>query len=195
MFFRGFILGIIVAVVVGCGVIYFGLTNGAIPPNADAKPSPLERWAAGTSLQATLERDAPKGANPVAATDDNLKAGVQLYARHCTGCHGTAAGDSSATPIAKGENPKPPQLASEGVEDDPEGWTFWKIKHGIRWTGMPAWEQVLNDQQIWTLTLFLKRMDNLPPAAKAAWQAVQIGQTTSGPSQGADQGTQEPRKD
>ena len=189
MFFRGFILGIVVAVLVGCGVVYFGLTRGAIPANADAKPSPLERWAAGTSLHATLDRDAPKGANPVAANDDNLKAGVQLYATHCTVCHGTAAGDSSATPIAKGENPKPPQLASEGVEDDPEGWTFWKIKHGIRWSGMPAWQHVLNDQEIWTLTLFLKRMDNLPPAAKAAWQAVQAGHATGGPGQGTDQGT------
>jgi mono/diheme cytochrome c family protein len=28
--------------------------------------------------------------------------------------------------------------------------------HGIRWTGMPSWEGVLTDQQIWTLALFLK---------------------------------------
>jgi thiosulfate dehydrogenase len=184
---RGFILGIIVAVIAGCGAVYLIVTNGVIPPNADAKPSGFERWAAGTSLRATLNRDAPKGANPVAVTDDSLKSGIELYATHCTVCHGTAAGESSATPIAKGENPKPPQLAAHGVEDDPEGWTFWKIKHGIRWTGMPAWDHVLNDRQIWTLTLFLKRMDNLPPGPKAAWQAVQIGQAAKGLGQASQE--------
>jgi hypothetical protein len=35
---------------------------------------------------------------------------------------------------------------------------------------MPAWKDELTDQQIWTLTLFLKHMDNLPSAVKAAWQ-------------------------
>jgi thiosulfate dehydrogenase len=58
------------------------------------------------------------------------------------------------------------------VEDDPEGWTFWKIKHGIRWTGMPSWSRELNDEQIWTLALFLKHMDKLSPVASAAWQAL-----------------------
>ncbi len=69
-------------------------------------------------------------------------------------------------------NPSPPQLATDGVEDDLEGFTFWKVKHGIRWTGMPSWKDTLTDQQIWTLALFLKHMDKLPPAAQEAWQKV-----------------------
>jgi thiosulfate dehydrogenase len=152
-----------------------------IPASADSKSGRFEKWAARTSLRATLQKEAPKQANPVTVTDDNLNAGIQLYAKHCAVCHGTAAGDSSASPIAKGENPTPPQLATDGVEDDPEGWTFWKVKHGIRWTGMPAREHVLNDREIWTLALFLKHMDNLPPGPKAAWQAVQVGHAPSGP--------------
>jgi mono/diheme cytochrome c family protein len=58
------------------------------------------------------------------------------------------------------------------VEDDPEGATYWKIAHGIRWTAMPSWKGSLSDQQMWTLTLFLKRMDKLSPAAEQAWQGV-----------------------
>lgn len=75
--------------------------------------------------------------------------------------------------MAKGENPSPPQLASDGAEDDPEGWTFWKVKHGIRWTGMPSWKSVLSDQQIWSLALFPKHMNKLPSAAEQVWQKVQ----------------------
>jgi hypothetical protein len=68
-------------------------------------------------------------------TDENLIAAIKLYGQHCAICHGTAKGEASASPVAKGLYPRPPQLAAEGVEDDPESFSFWKIKHGIRWTG------------------------------------------------------------
>lgn len=103
-------------------------------------------------------------------TDESLIDGINLYAQHCAICHGRARGAASAFPVAKGLNPSPPRLAAEGVEDDPEGVSFWKIEHGIRWTGMPAWQDTLNDHQIWTLALF--HMDKLPPAAQDAWQKV-----------------------
>lgn len=167
---RGFLLGILVTLIVGAGVAYLVLRSGVVPAAADVKPSRLEIWAAKTSLHATLDNEAPKEANPVLLSDDNLIAGIKLYDQHCAVCHGTAKGKAATPPIAVGENPAPPQLASDGVEDDPEGVTFWKVKHGIRWTGMPAWEKTLNDQQIWTLALFLKHMDKLPPAAEQVWE-------------------------
>lgn len=169
---RGFLVGILATLVVLAAAGYAALRTGSVPANADAKPGGFEIWAAKTSLRATLAREAPKGPNPVALTDDNLIAGVKLYGQHCAICHGTAKGEASASPVAKGENPAPPQLAADGVEDDPQGWTFWKIKHGIRWTGMPSWKSALNDQQIWTLALFLKHMDKLPTATEKIWQQV-----------------------
>jgi mono/diheme cytochrome c family protein len=148
------------------------LRSGFIPANADSEPSSLETWMARTSLSATMDRLAPTEQNPVAATEQNLTAGVHLFAQNCAVCHGSAAGNASMSPIAKGLFQKPPQLASEGVEDDPEGESYWKIKHGIRLTGMPAFGPTLSDEQIWTLALFLKHMDKLPPSAQQAWQQV-----------------------
>ena len=72
----------------------------------------------------------------------------------------------------RADDPSPPQLATDGAEDDPGGYSFWKIAHGIRWTGMPSWRGTLNDEQIWTLALFLKHMDKLPPAPEQAWKNV-----------------------
>jgi mono/diheme cytochrome c family protein len=175
---KGIALGAILIIIVGLGGGYILLKSGLIPANADGKPSSLELWMAETSLDATLQRDAPKGQNPVALTDQNLIQGIHLYAKNCAACHGDAKGDVSSSPIAKGEYPKPPQLANDGVEDDPEGYSFWKIKHGIRLTGMPSWKHALNDQQIWTLALFLKHMDKLPPAAHQAWQKVNAWPTS-----------------
>ena len=169
---KSFVFGIFVAVIAVLVGGYVVVRSGIVPANADAMPPAIEQWAAQTSLDATLDREAPHGANPVALTDDNLVSGVQLYGEHCAICHGTAQGDPSASPVAKGLYPRPPQLATHGVEDDPEGVSFWKIEHGIRWTGMPSWKGTLNDQQIWTLALFLKHMDKLPPAAEQAWRMV-----------------------
>jgi len=169
---RAFILGIAASIVVGLALGYGLLHSGLIAANADAQPGGLELWAANTSLTATLRREAPKGPNPIAFTDDDLVDGVKLYGQHCAICHGTAAGQASASPVARGLYPKPPQLATDGVEDDPEGVSYWKIKHGIRLTGMPSWGGSLTDAQIWTLALFLKHMDKLPPGAQAAWTQV-----------------------
>ena len=146
--------------------------SGYIPANADAPPSQLETWMARTSLNATLSREAPNEPNPVAMTDENLLAGIHLFAQNCAVCHGGPKGHQAASPIAKGLYQKPPQMATEGVEDDPEGVSFWKIKHGIRLTGMPSFGSTLSDKEIWTLALFLKHMDKLPPAAQQAWEGV-----------------------
>jgi len=117
---------------------YLLLVSGFIPVNADAMPGWIESWIAGAALDAALNREAPKGPNPIAPTDANLIDGINLYAQHCAICHGTANGAASASPVAKGLYPRPPQLSTDSVEDDPEGVSFWKIKHGIRWTGMPS---------------------------------------------------------
>jgi thiosulfate dehydrogenase len=169
---KGILSGVALTLAVALVGAYLLVQSGFIPANADATPGRLETWMAHTSLDATLRRDAPKGKNPVALTERNLLDGVRLFAQNCAVCHGSAKGDASTSPIAKGLYPKPPQLASEGVEDDPEEDSFWKIKHGIRLTGMPSFGYTLSDREIWTLALFLKHMDKLPPAVQQTWQQV-----------------------
>lgn len=169
---RGFVAGIIATILVALVAGYLLLRSGFIPANADAKPGGPELWVARTSLDATLRSQAPTGPNPIALTDANLIQGISLYGQHCAICHGNASGAASASPVARGLYPAPPQLADEGVEDDAEGVSYWKIKHGIRLTGMPAWGRTMNDRQIWTLALFLKHMDKLSPAAQRSWAQV-----------------------
>lgn len=167
---RGVVLGAIATLVLLGLVVYIGIEAGMMPANADAKPSKVERWAARTSLHAALARDATTAAPPIASDDANLIAGIRLYAADCAICHGASDGEPSA--IARGLYQHPPQLAKDGVEDDPEGVTFWKIDHGIRFTGMPSFGKTLRDDQIWQVTLFLKHMNGLPPAPQRLWKAV-----------------------
>ena len=167
---RGFVLGSSRVARGARALCVRGDRGGLMPANADAKPSKLERWMARTSLHATLAREAPKSANTMPLTDGNLIAGIRLYAANCAICHGAADGKPSH--IARGLYQRPPQLAKDGVEDDPEGETFWKVDHGIRLTGMPAFGGRLDDAQLWQVTLFLKHMDSLPPAAARVWKAL-----------------------
>ncbi len=48
----------------------------------------------------------------------------------------------------------------------PENQNFYIIQHGVRWSGMPAWDKTLSDTQMWQLVTFLSNIEKLPPAAK-----------------------------
>lgn len=177
---KGVITGIVLTVVIVALAGYAVIRTGAIPANADDRPPKLEVWAAKMSLHATLKRSAPSGVPAMQPTDQNLIAGIKLYAQNCAVCHGGA--DGNATNVARGLYQKPPQLAKDGVEDDPLGVTYWKVAHGIRWTGMPAYGQTLNQDQIWQLALFLQKMDHLPPGAQKLWQQVKAQANVPVPS-------------
>jgi thiosulfate dehydrogenase len=166
---KGFIIGVVVAIAAAAAIGYVVVMSGAMPANADSRPPGFERWAARNSLRATLKRQ-PAMQNPLPVNDDNLLAGMKLYAANCAICHGDARGE--ATPVAKGLYQKPPQLAKDGVEDDPDGITYWKVYHGLRWTGMPAFGHTLSQNQLWEVTLFLSKMDRLPPKVQEAWKRV-----------------------
>jgi thiosulfate dehydrogenase len=94
--FRGFVLGVLGTIVAAVAGGFVVLRSGLIPANADANPGWLETWSAETSLDATLRREA-KSPNPAAMTDDNLVAGIKLYAERGAICHGTAKGDESTS--------------------------------------------------------------------------------------------------
>jgi mono/diheme cytochrome c family protein len=167
---KGMLAGAVLTLSAGALAAYLAVAGGLLPANADAKPPRLERWAAHKSLKATIEREAPKAPNPVAATDENLIAGVRLYAANCAVCHGVA--DGRASNVAQGLYQRAPQLAKHGVEDDEDGENYWKVYHGIRLTGMPSYRATLSETQIWQLVLFLKHMDALTPAAQKEWTAL-----------------------
>ena len=166
---RGFFGGFVAALVVIAVVVFAAVKTGSISARADGPLMLGERWVAKTSLSATLAREAPKPPYPFTQTDGDIAAGAKLYVQNCAVCHGTA--HSTANAIAHGLGIRPPQFAKHPVDDDPEGVTYWKIEHGIRFTGMPAYAKTLDEKSIWQITYFLKRVpDHLPPDATAIWE-------------------------
>ncbi|MEA2666990.1 MAG: hypothetical protein QOI11_3934 [Candidatus Eremiobacteraeota bacterium] len=166
---RSFVGGFAAAVVLLALVVFGAVETGAVPARADGALMPGENWMAHTSLKATMVREAPKPPYPFTQTDADIATGAKLYVQNCAVCHGTA--NSTPTSIARGLGVRAPQFNKHDVMDDPEGETYWKIEHGIRFTGMPAYDKSLEEQAIWQIAYFLKRTpDHLPAAAKAIWE-------------------------
>jgi thiosulfate dehydrogenase len=159
---KGFIFGIVTMILILALGLLFALT-GFVSMRADNPPSKMEATLAGHAMDASVARAAPKVANPVTAEEANLVAGARLYRDHCTLCHGDPVHPKSL--LADSLNPPAPQFMND-MADMPENQNFYILEHGIRWTAMPGWKNVLTDQQIWQLVTFLSHMHNLPPAAK-----------------------------
>src|SRR5579884_1114927 len=146
--------------------MYLYVRLGFLSLSTTAQPLPGEQFLANTALRESVgnAKDVP---DPLPVNDDNLAAGAKQYKTNCAVCHGLPG--QPKTPIAAGMFPRPPQLFNgEGVTDDPEGVTYWKLTHGIRLSGMPGFQTTLSDTGRWQVTMLLKHADALPPAAKSA---------------------------
>ena len=51
-----------------------------------------------------------------------------------------------------------------GVSDNKPGAIYWKVANGIRLTGMPAFDHILNQTEMWQVSLLLKRAGQPLPA-------------------------------
>ncbi len=162
-FFLGVIITLIVLILGGLGFALLGF----MPTRANVEPPHIERHLAMGAIDASMDRHAPHAVNPLTPTDQDLEDGMKIYTMNCALCHGTL--DRRPAGLAGNFYPPPPNLISD-PPDDPEWHTFYTIRTGIRYTGMPAWQGVLTDQQIWKLTSFLSHMDKLPPAVQEYWK-------------------------
>jgi mono/diheme cytochrome c family protein len=166
---RALLAGFVLALIVVAAGAYAVVASGSISARGDVAPNSLEKWAARTSLRATIAREMPVEPYPYASSEAGIIEGAGLYAAHCSICHGNAEGKPSV--IASGFAIKAPQFAKRGVSDDPAGKIYWQIEHGIHWTAMPAFGGRLTEAQIWNVAFFLKNgFEKLPPAADAAWR-------------------------
>jgi len=164
-----FFAGVLATIVVAAAAAFVAVWFGFVPARADSPPFPGEKWAARRSLDATIEREQPQPPYPYGpVTDATIVAGAKLYIAECSDCHGSGVGEASK--MARGMYIPAPQFQKHGVDDDPAGETYWKIEHGIRFTGMPAFVGLLTEEQIWQIAYFLKHgTDRLPAAAAKVW--------------------------
>jgi mono/diheme cytochrome c family protein len=164
---KGFVLGVVVTLLALAATVWAVSAYGLYPIGADNPPSALERRLAGRAMDVYADKHKPEVSNPIAVTPANLAEGAKEYEEHCAFCHGGAK--AKISPMQNKFNPPAPQLVNR-IPHDPENWIFWVTKHGVRMTGMPTWDGVMSDDEIWKIVAFIKNSNKLPPEAQPAWQ-------------------------
>jgi cytochrome c553 len=85
--------------------------------------------------------------------------GAAHYAIGCELCHGGPGREVPAVMTAM--TPPPPVLTKEHITRWTNEQLFTIIKHGIKFTGMPAWPAQERDDEVWAVVAFLRRMPTL----------------------------------
>lgn len=160
-----FLLGLILGLLIFPVAALLYLRSGHPPVAVADGPFPLEKYIVHMPLGARIHSEMPSKA-PISPSETNMLVGARIYREQCAACHGLYG---RPAPFAAHMYPDAPQLWQPhgagvvGVSDDPPGETFWKVKNGIRLTGMPSFSQVLNDTQMWQVTLLLANADKPLP--------------------------------
>ncbi len=93
--------------------------------------------------------------------DQRVIKGAVYYSRVCANCH--AAPGFGQSPIALGLRPQPQYLATQiKLFDAPQ--LFWIVKHGVKYSAMPAWPTQDRDDEIWSIVAFLRILPRLDSA-------------------------------
>jgi thiosulfate dehydrogenase len=161
-----FLIGVIIGAALLGAALWAYFWFGLAPVAVNARAMPFESTLAMRALHVATDKNAPKNV-PVQPDEANLTAGAKAYAEHCAVCHGLPNRPSK---MHEAEFPAPPQLFEKDdmVVDDPAGETYWKVANGIRLTGMPSFSRIMQEQEIWQVSLMLAHADKLPP------QAIQV---------------------
>ncbi len=146
-------------------------TQNATEPQADATTPPTVTQAVATQegpKEHDEEAEGPEHVddshgvsadqvaqeNPIPATDASIARGAELYANSCAVCHGdTGFGDGVA---GKSLDPPPANLHEDHVQILTDGAMFAVIHNGVEGTGMPAFEGVIEEDDIWNLVNFIR---------------------------------------
>lgn len=148
----------LILVISGIGFIYSGYIN----IGANVSHNSLSNWLLTTAMQESVKRHAQELIIQVPELGDHglVLVGAENYDAMCATCH-TPPGQS-ASPLAQGLNPPPPDLQESGVHMTAKE-LFWVTKNGVRMTGMPAWGLTHSDEEIWSVVAFMQTLPNLGP--------------------------------
>ncbi|MGQ4660860.1 c-type cytochrome [Lysobacter sp. F6437] len=120
-------------------------------------------------------------------TEAMVLKGAGHYAEGCLPCHG-APGHPRAEVVLHSV-PEPPYLPPM-VDDWNDRELFWIVKHGIKYTAMPAWPSQRRDDEAWAMVAFLRRLPQLGPAE---FRQLAYGEEAEVPDIGPTRSSTEPQ--
>jgi len=153
---------LVIAVMMAAGGAYLVTTGLKAQPEPGAMETRLARAIRGFAIP----RQVKARSNPIGTSTDELKPGLEHFARYCAMCHGND-GSGEGAAIGRGLYPKPPDMRAAATQNLTDGEIFYIIENGIRFTGMPAFGTGKPDpdgeKQAWQLVRFIRRLPVITP--------------------------------
>lgn len=135
--------------------------SGVINVGASTGHWKITEWLLHWSMRQSVETHS-LGIEPPPLDDDALaRRGAGHYAASCAPCHG--APGLPRSPVTSGMTPEPPPLVEKVPEWQAEE-LFWIVRHGVKFTGMPAWPSLARQDEIWAMVAFLRRLPEMDAA-------------------------------
>jgi mono/diheme cytochrome c family protein len=178
---RNALIGAAVVVALALAVAAAVIGTGVYNVAADEKHSALVHWLLETARERSITARANQLAAPPLEDQQRIRRGAGNYDAMCAGCH--LSPHAEPTEIHKGLYPRPPDLTKVVQSDAARA--FWIIKHGLKATGMPAWGKSMEDEYIWDMVAFLRKL----PVLTAQQYAEEV-RASGGHSHGGNESTE-----
>ena len=110
--------------------------------------------------------------------EQRVRRGAGCFQAKCVQCHG--APGVAQNDIGKSMQPVPGPLVDARQRWQPRE-LYWLTRHGIKMSGMPAWEFHMSDEDIWAVVAFLGRLPELTPRQYEEAVAFSMSPASMGP--------------
>lgn len=135
-----------------------GAASGVVPIKASSGHFAITEWLLQFGKRRsvathTLGMDLPAGDE-----DWLVLKGAGHYETGCRWCHGSP--EQPQPTVARAMTPPPPYLPPKIAQWQPEE-LFYIVKHGIKFTGMPAWPSQQRDDEVRAMVAFLRALPDL----------------------------------
>ena len=131
------------------------MLSGIMPIKASSGHWAITAWLLDFSKQRSVSTHTLGVKAPPLDDPRMVVTGGAYYEIGCRPCHGSP--ELRQPRIAARMTPPPvylpPRIAKWEAEE-----LFYMIKHGIKFTGMPAWPAPGRDDEVWAIVAFLKRL-------------------------------------
>mgnify|MGYP002336439143 CR=1 FL=1 len=145
--------GALLIAVVAAALVYMGSFDVA----ADKPHSQPVFWVMDTVRERSVAVRAADTVPGDLADAKRIASGAAQYDEMCSLCH--LAPGMKRTEISRGLYPRAPELRRKSELTPAE--QFWVVKHGLKMTGMPAWGVTHNDDLLWDVVAFLRKLPEL----------------------------------
>lgn len=153
----------ILAIIIGIGVIIGAafliyIHSGAYNVSAMVPHTELTLSVINTLVDNSIESHAEGIEAPDLSDSARIRAGYGDFDEMCVHCHG--APGIGRDDWAKGLYPEGPDL-TEPAKEMSDAELFWIVKNGIKMTGMPSFGKTHDDDHIWNIVAFMKKLPDM----------------------------------